>query len=106
MRRIRNRWMLSQEELADLLNINQARVSRYEKGEEYPSLAVALGLQVIFGRSPKSCFAAVYTFVEDGVITRAAALHRTLSGRRDPASAKKRHLLDAMMDRATRGDTP
>lgn len=98
--------MLSQEELADLLNINQGRVSRYEKGEEYPSLAVALGLQVIFGRSPKSCFAAVYAFVEDGVITRAAALHRTLTGKRDPVSNKKRQLLDAMMERATKGSTP
>jgi len=98
--------MLSQEELADLLNINQGRVSRYEKGVEFPSLAVALGLQVIFGRSPRSFFSAVYTHVEDGVITRAAPLHTALIGKRDPVSNKKRQLLDAMMARATKGGGP
>lgn len=34
LRQLRARWMLSQEELASLLNITQGRVSRYEQAEE------------------------------------------------------------------------
>ena len=101
LRRLRLRWMISQGELADLLDVSQGRVSRYESGEEYPTLAAVLALQVIFGRTPRSFVSDLYSTVEEGVIRRAAELEQSLAGKRDFASAKKRHLLSAMMQRAT-----
>jgi len=101
LRRLRSRWMLTQGELAELLDVSQERVSRYENGGEHPSLSVALAYQVAFGRAPRSCFSAIYMAVEEAVITRAAALDRAISGKRDAISRKKRQFLDAMMERAT-----
>lgn len=98
--------MLSQGEVAQLLDVHQGRVSRYENGDEYPPLLIALGMQVIFGRAPKSCFAAAYADIEERVITRAAAFERMLADKRDFASTKKRQLLNAMMERATSPSSP
>ena len=93
--------MLSQGELAVLLDVSQERVSRYESGGENPSLSVALAYQVIFNRAPRSCFSAIYAAIEEAVITRAAALDLAITGKRDVVSLKKRQLLDGMMERAT-----
>jgi transcriptional regulator with XRE-family HTH domain len=94
--------MLSQGELAELLDINQARISRYEKGEEHPTLGVALGLQVVFGRGPRTLFSYTYSMAEEAVMRRAAEFENRLRGRSDFASLKKRQLLQAMMARATK----
>ena len=94
--------MLSQDELAELLDVSQGRVSRYENGEEHPALSVVLALQVIFGRSPRTLMAALYESVEEAVVGRAAAFERRLAGKRDYGSVRKQHLLSAMMQRATK----
>src|SRR5262245_41727588 len=104
LKKLRVRWALSQDELADLLGVYQSSVSRYEQGAEYPPLPVALAFQVIFGRLPNRTFSALYATVEERVITRAARLERAMRGRRDPASEKKRHLLRSMMARAISND--
>jgi transcriptional regulator with XRE-family HTH domain len=104
LRRFRVQWTLSQEELAELLDISQARISRYEKGEEYPTLSVALGLQVAFGRQPRSMFSDLYSIIEERVMGRAAELERQLNGRSDFPSKKKRQFLEAMMAQATKRD--
>ncbi len=100
LRKLRVRWALSQEELAQLLDIHQSSVSRYEQGTEYPPLSVALALQVIFGRLPHRVFAPLYASVEDQVMGRAAEFEPSVRGRSDPGAAKKRHLLRSMMERA------
>lgn len=102
LRRLRCRWMLSQDELAELLNVSQGRISRYENGEEHPTLSVVLALQVVFGRSPRALMEALYESVEEAVVGRAAGFERRLAGRKDFASVKKQHLLSAMMQRATK----
>lgn len=102
LRHLRCRWSLSQDELAELLDVSQGRISRYEKGEEHPTLSVVLALQVIFGRSPRSLVSALYDSVEEAVVGRAAAFERRVAGRKDHPSVKKQHLLSAMMQRATK----
>lgn len=102
LRRLRVQWMLSQEELAELLDISQARISRYEKGEEHPTLGVALGLQAVFGPSPRALFSYTYSMVEEAVMRRAVELEKRLTDRPDSGSMKKRQLLEAMMARATK----
>jgi transcriptional regulator with XRE-family HTH domain len=93
--------MLSQDEVAELLGVTQSRVSRYEKGEEIPTVAVSFALQVLFGRCPTKFFPAFYSGVEEAVMTRAAALERRLADRKDYLSVRKRHHLEGMMARAT-----
>jgi|GEM_PF-6964308 len=105
LRSLRTRWRLSQDDLAQLLGVSQGRVSRLELGEENPSLAIAFGLQVIFGFQPRAYFAKAYAAIEEAVLTRAAPLERAASGRQDFASVKQRHLFNAMMQRATNRDT-
>lgn len=102
LRHLRGRWSLSQDELAELLDVSQGRISRYEKGEEHPTLAVVLALQVVFGRSPRSLVSTLYDAVEEAVVGRAAAFDRRIAGKKDYASIKKQHLLSAMMHRATK----
>lgn len=104
VRSLRVRSCLSQEELAELLDISQARISRYENGDEAPTLSVALGFQVIFGNQPRRVFPKVYVQVEEAVMRRAAKLERRLTGKADYQSTKKRHLLEAMAARATNQD--
>jgi len=104
LRQLRVKWTLSQKELAELLDISQAQISRYEKREEYPTLGTALGLQVIFDRNPRSVFPHLYSATEEATMGRAADLERRLIGRSDFSSMKKRQLLEAMMARATKRD--
>ena len=98
--RNRRRWALNQEELAHLLGISQSVLSRCEKGESQPDASVALGLQVIFGFSPRALFPDFYRKIEEVVMMRAAAMDRTLASGRDGTTQVKRRLLKAMMLRA------
>lgn len=104
LRSLRTRWALSQEDVGELLDVSQARISRYEKGEESPTLHAALGLQVIFGPSPRKLFPYAYTAIEEAVVRRAADLELRLINKTDSASMRKRELLAGMMERATKPD--
>lgn len=100
LRHMRESAMLSQIELGRLIEVSQARISRYESGEEYPPLSVALAYYAIFGRPPHHCFPELYSNVEDAVMRKAAELETELRVRHDRASTKKRALLERMMSRA------
>ena len=99
----RKRWALSQGELADLLGVSQAHVSRIEEGESAKStkLETVLALQVIFDRSPRSLFPGIYDAVEESVIRRGANLDTSLRQKSDPDSEKKKQLLTTLVKRAT-----
>lgn len=101
-RQLRKRWMLSQGELAELLGLDQASISRLENGETQPVLATVLGFQVIFGCTTRSLVPALYDAVEDAVMRRGAELERRVANKTDYGSIKKRQLLEAMMHRATK----
>lgn len=103
----RKRWALSQIELAHLLGISQANVSRIENPETAISanLEAVLGLQVVFGHAPRTLFAALAAAIEEAVIRRAAELDAELRDKHDPESMKKKQLLIAMMKRVS-SDTP
>lgn len=100
IRRHRKHWELSQEALADLLGTTQSPLSRYEDGKAVPDLATALGLQVVFGVSPRALFPSFYARVEEQVMGRAAHLDRTLDGRTDYRAQRLRRLLEGMAHRA------
>ena len=100
---LRKHWALSQDELADLLGISQAHVCRIEGSDaaKAAKLETALGLQVVFGRAPKTLFSPLHEAIEESVMTRAAEFDLTLRDKHDPESLKKSQLLAAMLKRAT-----
>lgn len=104
VRRNRLRWALSQEELAALLGVSQSIISRCETPGYVPDVKVALGLQVVFGHSPRAIFPSLYASVEEAVMAKAADLDRSLGRKRDHASDTKRRLLTGMAHRARNND--
>ncbi len=95
-RQMRKRFLLTQAELAYLLDIHQANISRIESGEAHPDLATAYGLQLTFGLSLHDLFPALIEQIEDRVMRRAAEL----SARPSFSTAEKRRLLEGMAIRA------
>ncbi len=100
VRRNRKHWSLSQDELARLLGISQSATSRIESGDCAPNLNEALRLQVIFSRSPRALFPAMYDRVEESVMAVAAEMDRELEGKTDRVSVRKQQLLTAMSVRS------
>jgi len=99
----RKRWALSQIELAHLLGVSQANISRIEDPNTAKSakLEAILALQVVFGRAPRTLFTALFAAIEDAVIRRAAELDATLRDKHDPESMKKKQLLIVMLKRVS-----
>lgn len=100
VRRNRLRWALSQGELAALIGVSQSIISRCETPAYAPDASVALGLQVVFGHSPRALFPGLYSSIENAVMANAADLDRALGRKRDHASETKRRLLTGMVHRA------
>jgi ribosome-binding protein aMBF1 (putative translation factor) len=96
----RSRWGLSAEELARLLGRDPSIISRLERGRQTPGGKIALGLEVVFGVSPRDLFPGIHEQVEDTVMARAARLHDQLEGKVDRRSLQKRKLLEEMIKRA------
>lgn len=99
----RKRWAVSQRELAQLLGVHPATVSKFENGRLEPGARTMLALEVVFGRCAKFLFPSAHKQVEEEVMRRAATLDRALRGKKDHASIRKRVLLSRM---AGRGQSP
>jgi DNA-binding XRE family transcriptional regulator len=82
------------------LGVTQSAASRCESGEYVPEIEVALGLQVIFSRSPRALFPDLYRKVEEAVMAVAAEMDRELEGKTDPVSVRKQQLLQSMSVRS------
>jgi transcriptional regulator with XRE-family HTH domain len=95
----RKQWAFTQRELADLTGVKRNVISRYEQGNLTPGARTLLALEVIFGRCGRRLFPMMYAEIEDSVMQRAAKLDRQLGAQMDPASVKKRKLLQAMVRR-------
>lgn len=95
----RKRWAVSQRELAHLVGVGQAVISRYEQGQLTPGARTLMALEIVFGKSGKHLFPSLHEQIEEEVMRRAAALDRGLRGRTDPGSVRKQRLLNRMADR-------
>lgn len=91
---------LTQEEIAELLDVSQTTVSRLELEGPSTTLNLALSLQVVFGTQPRVLFAHLYAEIEEAVMRRAAALEKKLRHLTDPKSEKKKRFLASMTKRA------
>lgn len=97
----RKKWAMSQRELAHLLgHTSRSTVSRLELGSGVPSFTFALGCQVVFGVTICELFPKFFEERHDHVMLRAAELDRSLHGRSDAFSTRKRQLLAELIRRA------
>lgn len=93
---------LSQRDLGKLLgHPNQSAVSRHERSQSMPSLAVALGYAVVFGTSVAEIFAGLRESVEQAIEGRIAEFEEVLqqgSGK-GPQAAAIAHKLEWLTER-------
>lgn len=93
------RWGLTQPELASLLGISESALSKFETQALAPTKNLFLGVEVIFGKSAREAFPALYAQTERNIMRRAAAFSERLEANRDDAADKKRMLLAEMIER-------
>ena len=101
---VRTRRLLSgllQKELRALLpGAGRNRVSTTERDLHPPNGGEILAYEVIFGLPARELFPKRYAEVEEAVIDRAYALHRSLEGKTDAKSLKLRIFLEGILARA------
>lgn len=100
LRSLRLERGLSATELALLLGVSLSTISRYEDLSRAPTIDLAFGAEVIFGKPPRDVFPALYGKIEDSVLARAKELYHRLELRTDLSSAEKRGLLLEMIARS------
>ena len=92
----RERHALTVDELGHLTGHASSGITKIEGGDRMPSLAVALGLQVIFGLAPREMFPDYFGCIEEAVMRRAKALYDEIAEQTDRRSVAKRALFDSM----------
>lgn len=74
----RKRAGLSQKDLARIVGLNEARVSRHERFGIAPPLAVALGYEAVFGLPVKELYPRFYETVKQTIEARLAVMEAEL----------------------------
>ena len=101
LRSYRRRWGFTQQELAFILGIKgNGHISRLERGEASPTLAIVLALYVMFGTAPEELFPALFAEIEDHAVARAYDLYERLQGGSSKATRMKLDFLEAVFERA------
>lgn len=100
VRQKRKSWALRQVELARLLGIAESVLCRIERGLREPEFEVAVGLEIIFGEPISALFPGAFDIAEEAVMRRAVTLDRSIGGKNDESSRRKRELLSVMATRA------
>jgi DNA-binding XRE family transcriptional regulator len=101
----RRRYALSEQELANLVGYaSKSTVCRFERGLRPPTFRFALACEVVFGERARDLFPAHYARLEEMVLARALKLDEKVRHRTGAAAAKKRELLEGMVERASKSD--
>lgn len=80
LRFLRRKSGLSQKELARILgSVTASQVSRHERSIVAPTLAAAIGYEVVFRRLVSEIFVGFYHTIEVGVVERLGAFESELS---------------------------
>jgi transcriptional regulator with XRE-family HTH domain len=69
---------LSQKDIARIVGIDEARVSRHERFGIVPPLSVALGYEAVFGLPVKDLYPRFYETIRQGIEERLAAMETEL----------------------------
>jgi hypothetical protein len=101
LRTHRDRWALSQPELAALLgSVSPSLVSKCELFARTPNVETIIGSEFIFGEPARRLFPALYASVELKVTLQAALMAEALAGNKSKKALLKRELLEAIARRA------
>ena len=92
-------WGLTQPELASLLGVSESALSKFETQALAPTKNLILGVEVIFGKSARDAFPALYAQTERNVMRRAAVFSERLENDHGDTADKKRKLLAEMIER-------
>ncbi len=101
LRAYRERFGTTQREIGALLGLTGDAIGNYET-RRVPSLPVALGMEIIFGKALADLFPLVAYSVAHQMLERLADWSIELEGRSDEASIKKRALVAAIGERLAR----
>ena len=97
---------LSQRDLAVLLHVSPQTVSALEADRRDPSLAIAFGIELVFGHPARTVFTGHYDKLENKLMRRAATLFEEMETKHDSVSKSKREFLLKMIERGTSIATP
>lgn len=95
----------SQREIAFLLRISSAMLSKLEHLERRPTASVMIGAEIIFGASSRAVFPLLHDQVEEKVMRQAATLYKRLESRNGEKSKEKCRLLLEMIQRVPASDS-
>ncbi len=99
LRTLRMQWGLTQPELASLLGVTESALSKFETQALAPTKNLILGVEVIFGKSARDAFPALYAQTERNIMRCAATFSERLEANHDDAANKKRRLISEMIER-------
>jgi DNA-binding XRE family transcriptional regulator len=90
----RKKANLNQRELASILNLHKAQISRHERARIEPSLVVVLSYEAVFGVPVRELYPRLYAVVRQGIEERLVTLENELQqmsvkGRQAVAIARK-----------------
>jgi DNA-binding XRE family transcriptional regulator len=97
---LRKQWMLSQDELASLLGMTRANVSRMEVHGGACTIDTALLLECLFGVPMIEIFPQLYETLHETLAGRLATFSLSVNEGTDAASNTKRDLLSQFASRA------
>jgi transcriptional regulator with XRE-family HTH domain len=99
IRAYRKRSGLSQQHLADLIQVSRAVIDRTEAGQARPTLDLAFRLQVVFGVDPSTLFPETFGRIEERIMRSAKAQYDGLDGKSNERAVRLRSFYDAMAQR-------
>jgi len=97
---LRKQGGLSQPDMAALFDVTKSAMSRFENLSRQPTVELVIGAEVIFGKSAKEVFPALYQEIERIIVDRARILRDSLKTQSDPVARKKLRLLAEFIKRA------
>jgi DNA-binding XRE family transcriptional regulator len=95
---LRKTWGLSQPDLAALLGVSRATVSRLEAGA-LPLIVTALTFEALFDIPVSAIFPQQYVVAVDALVPRLAEFSKRIEGKLDGQSERKRQLLSGFAGR-------
>ena len=98
LRGYRKKAGLTQDEVAFLLGYKAgAKISRYEKFTQNPSLETAFAYEAVFGTPLRELFAGIFQKVEEETKRRAQVFAKKLGeAKQDPMTARKLEMVKAL----------
>lgn len=99
LRLARRSQAISQKELAALLGVNPATLSRAECQRQLPALELVFCYEALFGQPVRSLFPDLYCRAAERVSMNAKLLREGLEGQNGPSAEVKRAFLDQALER-------